>query len=178
MNLHDLWVRLFSQKIRTAPSILTATATPAVAKAPIFSFIVSARPGSHNKTASRSPTKAAYIAAVDAAFKSRYAASAPLTHSLYCRVYYFYRKEERRDPDNLSKPTLDSLRTLAFTDDFLVKLRTAGSQNIGSAPLHMIDTTKMDSDVLVDFYNSIGTNDHTIYVEIGNLVDVGYPVGC
>jgi len=148
---------------------------PNVVNGPMFSLVLARRPGSHNRK--KAPHAKAYCVDLVNTFIQRYPKATPTNAPLYCRVYYFYRKEEHRDPDNLSKPTLDALCNYAYLDDFSVKIRVAGSQDVGTMGLHLVDLTRMDPEIVDDFSNYVATQDHTIYIEIGELRSVGFQIG-
>lgn len=141
---------------------------------PLFSLVLPSRPASYNND---SPRKRAYAARLVRAFRNRYFGVPPQRISLYSRVYHFYFVETRMDADNISKPTLDSLNLHAYRDDFQVKIRAAGGKNLGTPGIHFIDVTDMDSTLLPDFISSLATQDHTVYIEIGDLNDVDFVIG-
>lgn len=85
------------------------------------------------------------------------------------RIYYFRSVPHELDADNLSKPIIDALVGLAFADDALVELRHSGIVDLNRDDISGFDLTRMPDEILEDFMESIGTEKHLIYVELGDL---------
>lgn len=111
----------------------------------------------------------AYQRRIQTAFQS-YWPSIPLVDGeLYAAVYYFHNVPTQLDADNLSKPVIDALTNVLYSDDRLIKLRHSGIFDLRSGDANEIDLTKMPNNVINDFINKLGESDHILYVEVGEL---------
>ena len=88
---------------------------------------------------------------------------------LYGVVYYFYRRNNQLDADNLSKPVWDALEGVAFENDLLIRLRHAGVVDLRSTDMTTFDLSKMPDTVADNFIQMIGVEEHILYVEFGIL---------
>ena len=134
-------------------------------------FICSKRPRSVN--AKKTETFKNFIsqAYVD------YCGTDDITAPAYSRVYYFRNVAHQLDADNLSKPVLDALQGIAYDDDSIVKLRHSGIVDLTIEDISGFDVSGIPDNVLPDFLEKIGTEDHVIYVEIGPLALNMYKFG-
>lgn len=87
---------------------------------------------------------------------------------LYATVYHFYREERNLDADNISKPLWDALSSKAFIDDYQIKIRCAASIDL-SKEIVVLDDSLIPKDVLYELSDSMNSNDHTLYIELGEL---------
>lgn len=129
----------------------------------MIAFICNKRPRSINAKGT-----ATFQAFIQAAF-ARYCPGASLVTPTYGRVYYFRRVAHQLDADNLSKPILDALKGHAYADDSIVELRSSGIIDLRSNDISAFDLTRVPPMVIDDFVDSIGSADHVIYVELGDL---------
>ena len=88
---------------------------------------------------------------------------------LYGIVYYFHKRNNQLDADNLSKPVWDALEGVAFNDDRSIQLRHAGVVDLRSTDMTAFDLSRMPDMVADSFIEMIGTEDHVLYVEFGGL---------
>ncbi len=103
------------------------------------------------------------------AYHTYYPATDLLAEPLYGVVYYFHNQHNQLDADNLSKPIWDALEGLAFEDDRVIQLRHAGVVDLRSTDMTTFDLSSMPDTVIDDFIEMIGSEDHVLYVEFGNL---------
>lgn len=87
---------------------------------------------------------------------------------LYGVVYYFHRKPNDLDADNLSKPIWDALEGYFYDDDRVIQLRTSGVRDLREG-IEILDLTKMPDSVAGDFIDAVGEEDYLLYVELGAL---------
>jgi hypothetical protein len=103
------------------------------------------------------------------AFRACYENPAPLDGSLYGRIYYFHKDRTELDADNMSKPIWDALETVAYLDDRMIKLRSAGIWDLRAASIEILDLSQMPDTLFADFIQMIDEEDHILYVEVGEL---------
>jgi Holliday junction resolvase RusA-like endonuclease len=87
---------------------------------------------------------------------------------LYGIVYYFHRKPNELDADNLSKPIWDALEGHLYDDDRVIQLRTSGVRDLREG-IEILDVTEMPEPVAGDFIEALGEKDYLLYVELGAL---------
>lgn len=87
---------------------------------------------------------------------------------LYGIVYFFHKKPNDLDADNLSKPIWDALEGHFYEDDRVIQLRTSGVRDL-RAGIGILDLTNMPESVADDFIEALGDKDYLLYVEIGPL---------
>lgn len=73
------------------------------------------------------------------------------------------------DADNISKPAWDALNAVGYTDDKMIKIRTAVAINLCEHDIVDFDQDNLPTDVLIDLVQSIANNDHTLYIEVGEI---------
>jgi hypothetical protein len=88
---------------------------------------------------------------------------------LYAAIYYFHKVPATQDADNISKPILDALKGLMYTDDRVVKLRQAAMVDLRSRPLELLDLSRMPDSIFGAFIEELDSQDYTVYIEIGRL---------
>ena len=88
---------------------------------------------------------------------------------LYATICYFYREDMGLDADNISKPAWDALNAVGYTDDKMIKIRTAVAINLCEHDIVDFDQDNLPTDVLIDLVQSIANNDHTLYIEVGEI---------
>ena len=126
-------------------------------------FICCKRPRSINAKASET-----FKSFIREAYE-KYCGDPPDESVLYSRIYYFKNVPHQLDADNLSKPIVDALQGYAFSDDAHVELRQSGVIDLRRDDISGFDISGMPEAVVDDFVQSIGSEDHLIYVEIGPL---------
>jgi hypothetical protein len=97
---------------------------------------------------------------------------------LYGIVYYFHKRTNELDADNLSKPIWDALEGMAFEDDLLIQMRHAGIVDLRSTDMTAFDLSRMPDTVAETFIQMIGVEDHILYVELGRLHQSMFVFGC
>jgi len=113
--------------------------------------------------------KEAYKNRIQNAFRHYHGTISPISGSLYGFIYYFHRGKTEPDADNLSKPIWDALKLVAYTDDKIIRFRSSGIFDLQSEQFDILDLSKMPDYVLDDFLRMIGSEDHILYVEFGEL---------
>lgn len=88
---------------------------------------------------------------------------------LYAAIYYFYREDVGLDADNISKPAWDALNAVGYSDDKQIKIRTAVAINLCEHDILVFDQDILPTDVLIDLIQSIADNNHTLYIEVGEI---------
>ncbi|RYC69325.1 RusA family crossover junction endodeoxyribonuclease [Spirosoma sordidisoli] len=88
---------------------------------------------------------------------------------LYGLVYHFYQTDIGIDADNLSKPIWDCLRGILFDDDKRVKMRIAGSLNVGGSDLTVINSSGLSGELTASLLDALDTEEHILYVECGTF---------
>jgi len=100
------------------------------------------------------------------------------TNYLYGAVYYFTKRQYRKDADNISKPLWDALEERVtpfqlYEDDNKIKIRTAGTLNTNITEIESIDLTYVngnDLTIITEFIlEPTNTQQHLLYVEIGDM---------
>lgn len=130
----------------------------------IRAFLTNQRPRSVNaRTTDRFQER------IRQSYQAYYADNEPLTETLYGVVYYFHRRNNQLDADNLSKPIWDALEGLAFENDLSIQLRQAGVIDLRSTDMTTFDLSQMPDTVADDFIQMIGVEEHVLYVEFGVL---------
>lgn len=130
-----------------------------------FSFVYSGKPESYNADSKR---KQVYKKRLSSAYKRRFSGMIA-GKELYAAIYYFYREDVGLDPDNISKPAWDALNTVGYKDDKMIKIRTAVAIDLSKYDIVDFDQDNMPSDVLTDLVQSIADNNHTLYIEVGEI---------
>ena len=144
----------------------------------------------HGSSAARSPAvivvprrAISYNARGKVRFQSGLAAdalavvAAPFTSSpLYAKVVYFHRGRSTLDADNLSKPVLDALKGVVYTDDSQIVLRVAAKVALE------VDTYEIRATaaIMTEYQQLIGllaTEEYVLYIEVGDLDAVRLSVG-
>ena len=88
---------------------------------------------------------------------------------LYAAIYYFYREDVGLDADNISKAAWDALNAVGYSDDKQIKMRTAVAIDLSKYDIVDFDQDNIPSDVLTDLVQSIADNNHTLYIEVGEI---------
>jgi hypothetical protein len=112
---------------------------------------------------------AAFQEHIRAAYRHYCAAGEHVDHSRYGSVYYFHQRHNQLDADNLSKPVADARNGLAYVDDQIMRLRHAGVIDLISPDMTSFDLSDMPDNVAEDFINFIGSTEHVLYIEFGQL---------
>lgn len=120
--------------------------------------------------------KASYYEAIKDAYREFNASSEGLA-TLYGVVYYFHNQKTELDADNLSKPIWDALEGIVYADDKVVKLRHAGVIDLRKHEFNSFDLSRVPDEIFTKFIEVIGTEDHVIYVELGELDSDMYKFG-
>ncbi len=133
----------------------------------MYSFVISTKPKSYN---SKDKRKAAdYQQRLQVAFRESYPTHALLTEELYGLVYHFYRINTGIDADNISKSVWDSLKTVTYLDDKQVKMRVAGSFDLNTNDLTVLDFSGLPGVVIDQLLDSTKTEMHVLYIECGRF---------
>lgn len=130
-----------------------------------FSFVYSGKPESYNADSKR---KQVYKKRLSSAYKRRFSGMIA-AKELYAAIYYFYREDVGLDADNISKPAWDALNAVGYSDDKQIKIRTAVAINILNQDILDFNQDNIPTDVLLDLVESISSNDHTLYIEVGEI---------
>lgn len=130
-----------------------------------FSFVYSGKPESYNANSKR---KQLYMKRLSSAYQRRFSGMIA-EKELYAAIYYFYREDVGLDADNISKPAWDALNTVGYKDDKMIKIRTAVAIDLSKYDIVDFDQDNMLSDVLTDLVQSIADNNHTLYIEVGEI---------
>jgi hypothetical protein len=137
----------------------------------MYAFISNIRPCSV-----RAKTTERFKRAIKEAFKSYYPSTELVSNDLYGVVYYFHKKHNQLDADNLSKPIWDALEGVLYEDDSIIKYRAAGIFDLRG--LEILDFTLMPEHVVHDFLERLDDSDHILYMEVGNLDYSLFKFGC
>lgn len=130
-----------------------------------FSFVYSGKPESYNADSKR---KQVYKKRLSSAYKRRFSGMIA-EKELYAAIYYFYREDVGLDADNISKPAWDALNAVGYSDDKQIKIRTAVAINLCEHDILVFDQDILPTDVLIDLIQSIADNNHTLYIEVGEI---------
>lgn len=130
-----------------------------------FSFVYAGKPESYNADSRK---KQLYKKRLSSAYERRFSGMLA-GKELYASIYYFYKEDVGLDADNISKPAWDALNAVGYTDDKMIKIRTAVAVNLCEHDILDFDQDNMPTDVLVDFVQSIADNNHTLYIEVGEI---------
>ena len=130
-----------------------------------FSFVYSGKPESYN---ANSKKKQVYKKRLSSAYKRRFSGMIA-EKELYAAIYYFYREDVGLDADNISKPAWDALNAVGYSDDKQIKIRTAVAIDLSKYDIVDFDQDNIPSDVLTDLVQSIADNNHTLYIEVGEI---------
>jgi hypothetical protein len=130
----------------------------------MYAFISNIRPCSVRAKATER-----FKRAIREAFKSYYPSTDFVSNDLYGIVYYFHKKHNQLDADNLSKPIWDALEGILYEDDSIIKYRSAGIFDLRSSGLEILDITLIPEHVAYDFLERLNDSDHILYIEVGNL---------
>ena len=93
----------------------------------------------------------------------------PFKTDLYGLVYHFFRENIGIDADNLSKPVWDGLNGMLFDDDKQVKMRIAGSFDLTTNDLTILDFSGLPGTAITTLLEALETEDHVLYVECGSF---------
>ena len=136
--------------------------------ASVFAMSIAIRPKSSNKR------HAKYEAGLTAEATSRYQ-GIPISGKFFVRVLWFHRTpllQDDADTDNISKPIVDALRGVVYTDDSMVVKRLAQridmTGGLGSITLRDKGAPAGAIDDLLVLLG--GPAPHVVYVEVG-LID-------
>jgi len=102
-------------------------------------------------------------------FLRRFGAPLHLQGELYGLVYYFQKKHENFDADNISKPVWDALKNLMYLDDKQVKFRIACIYDLGKNKIKRLDFTGVDPEIISKLIESIDNRKYTLYIECGRF---------
>lgn len=130
-----------------------------------FSFVYSGKPESYNADSKK---KQVYKKRLSSAYKRRFSGMIA-EKELYAAIYYFYREDVGLDADNISKPAWDALNAVGYSDDKQIKIRTAVAIDLSKYDIVDFDQDNIPSDVLTDLVQSIADNNHTLYIEVGEI---------
>ena len=130
-----------------------------------FSFVYAGKPESYNADSRK---KQLYKKRLSSAYERRFSGML-VGKELYANIYYFYKEDVGVDADNISKPAWDALNAVGYTDDKMIKIRSAVAVNLCEYDIVDFDQDNMPTDVLVDLVQSISDNDHTLYLEVGEI---------
>ena len=130
-----------------------------------FSFVYSGKPESYNADSKK---KQVYKKRLSSVYKRRFSGMIA-EKELYAAIYYFYREDVGLDADNISKPAWDALNAVGYSDDKLIKIRTAVAIDLSKYDIVDFDQDNIPSDVLTDLLQSIADNNHTLYIEVGEI---------
>lgn len=137
----------------------------------INSFIIKRQPKSYNSWKKSSIKGQNYIKEIRNSLKTFNPNFTKKTELLYGIAYYFHSKKTGTDADNISKPIWDGLTDFLFIDDKQVKLRIAGCFDLNQNDFGVLDVSGVSGKVVAELIESIGTEEHIIYVECGSLND-------
>lgn len=130
-----------------------------------FSFVYSGKPESYNADSKK---KQVYKKRLSSAYNRRFSGMIA-EKELYAAIYYFYREDVGLDADNISKPAWDALNAVGYSDDKQIKIRTAVAINLCEHDILVFDQDILPTDVLIDLIQSIADNNHTLYIEVGEI---------
>ena len=130
-----------------------------------FSFVYSGKPESYNADSKK---KQVYKKRLSSAYKRRFSGMIA-EKELYAAIYYFYREDVGLDADNISKPAWDALNAVGYSDDKQIKILTAVAIDLSKYDIVDFDQDNIPSDVLTDLVQSIADNNHTLYIEVGEI---------
>lgn len=130
-----------------------------------FSFVYSGKPESYNADSKK---KQVYKKRLSSVYKRRFSGMIA-EKELYAAIYYFYREDVGLDADNISKPAWDALNAVGDSDDKQIKIRTAVAIDLSKYDIVDFDQDNIPSDVLTDLVQSIADNNHTLYIEVGEI---------
>lgn len=130
-----------------------------------FSFVYSGKPESYNADSKK---KQVYKKRLSSVYKRRFSGMIA-EKELYAAIYYFYREDVGLDADNISKPAWDALNAVGYSDDKQIKIRTAVAIDLSKYDIVDFDQDNIPSDVLTDLVQSIADNNHTLYIEVGEI---------
>jgi hypothetical protein len=130
----------------------------------MYAFLSNLKPRSVNAQKSER-----YKNGIQNAFHHYHHTMPTLSGSLYGFIYYFHKVKTELDADNLSKPIWDALKSVAYTDDKIIRFRSSGVFDLQSEQLEILDLSTMPDYVFDDFLRMIESEDHILYVEFGEL---------
>ncbi|MHB1682103.1 MAG: RusA family crossover junction endodeoxyribonuclease [Bacilli bacterium] len=128
----------------------------------ITAFLLAEAPRSFN-----AKKKERYYQAIQNAYNSYVGALRSSINGFYIRIYYFSAFPLNIDADNISKPIVDALRTVAYTDDNEVVYRICAKIDLRMHKYDDIDVNGVPSDVAEPFVDAISSEEHLLYIEIG-----------
>jgi uncharacterized iron-regulated protein len=97
--------------------------------------------------------------------------------NLYSRIYYFHRKQSDVDADNLSKPILDALKSVVFSDDKQVIWRDVVKISLYNE--FIMEDVNLPEEVYAEFIGYLydeSVND-MIFIEVGELNRINLSFG-
>ena len=130
-----------------------------------FSFVYAGKPISYNADSRK---KLLYKKRLSSAYQRMFSGKLA-GKELYATIYYFYKEDVGLDADNISKPAWDALNAVGYTDDKMIKIRSAVVINLCEHDIFEFDQDNLPTDVLVDLMQSIADNNHTLYIEVGEI---------
>lgn len=130
-----------------------------------FSFVYAGKPVSYNADSRK---KLLYKKRLSSAYQRMFSGKLA-GKELYATIYYFYKEDVGLDADNISKPAWDALNAVGYTDDKMIKIRSAVVINLCEHDIFEFDQDNLPTDVLVDLMQSIADNNHTLYIEVGEI---------
>jgi len=119
-----------------------------------------------------------YETEIKTAFRKYWPLTPVQQGQFYGIVYYFHKKPNQIDADNLSKPVFDALKNELYVDDKHLRIVRSGVFDLKSANFDLIDITKMPDNVIPEFLAALDSSDHILYVEIGDLSYGMFEFGC
>lgn len=131
-----------------------------------FAMVVARRPVSYN-----SGGKARYQEAIRDEARRRMANAMPASGTLYIRIVWFHSirltARDDVDVDNMSKPIVDALKDVVFTDDAQLSLRLV--QKVDAARAFTFEgNIQPRPEVVTELNDLLGENQaHILYIEVG-----------
>jgi Holliday junction resolvase RusA-like endonuclease len=95
-----------------------------------------------------------YEGEIKTAFRNYWPTLAPINGNFYGVVYYFHKKKNNIDADNICKPVFDALKNELYVDDDLIKLVRSATFDLASNNIDILDLTKIPDNVSADFLKS------------------------
>jgi hypothetical protein len=133
----------------------------------MLNFIHIGKPNSYNSNIGKK--KMRYKSYIETSLKTYNPSYTMMSGDIYATIYYFFNKNKNLDTDNISKPILDSLCGVLFTDDRQVRVRTAGSFDLTVGGFNMIDFSGLDGKIVADLVDAFINEEHIMYIECGTF---------
>lgn len=97
--------------------------------------------------------------------------------ALYIYIYYFHRVKSEVDVDNMSKPILDGLRRIVYTDDSQVIKRTAMKIDLSAS--YTLSNENIPDYIYEELLASINNDEkkHILFIEVGKMLDTEIRIG-